>query len=734
MAPLGVATAETTPPKPIEASAAQAEGLVRLSQMERGALLFFTDQPGYYVPAPLLSTKIDVSVAGPIARTTVTQRFRNPAQVFVEGKYVFPLPEGAAVDTLKMKVADRWIAGEIKEREEAKVIYEEAKARGYVASLVEQERPNMFTTSVANVAPDATVVVQIEYQERLTPRNGVFGLRLPLVVAPRYSPDPVVRTVTFGPNGWEIDAQDPVPDRERITPPVVDPRDEPEGALRNPVELSIDLKAGFPLAPIKSLYHEIDVSPRGVDGAVVTLDGPVPADRDFFLSWRPAEIQEPYVALFSEDKAGERHVVAMVTPPASVEDVALRPREVIFVQDVSGSMGGQSIEQARAALELAVKRLQPEDLFNIIVFNDKFGGFADHPVPATPENLERAVEAVRALQAEGGTNMLPALEAALKDLNRHDAERLRQVIFLTDGAVGNERQMLKLIKEDLGRSRIFTVGIGSAPNSYFMTAAAEAGRGTHVFIGDLAQVGARMAALFEKIERPAMTEVALKVAGFEDAEIWPKPMPDVYAGDPVIAAVKLPLDKATRAIPALAFSGLRGEEAWTKALELDEASARVGVSKLWARQRIASLEALRLSPDADQAVWEAIDQEILDTALAHSLVSRLTSLVAVDVTPTRPVGEAAVTRDMPLNLPAGWDPEIFFDEAAPEPDAPQPTLLQKAALDRLQLAAEQRSAAQEAGAPPPAGATGWARLALIGAGLLALGLTLLASGRRRPSA
>ncbi|MEL6316280.1 MAG: marine proteobacterial sortase target protein, partial [Pseudomonadota bacterium] len=690
-----VATAQARAPAPITPAAAQAEGLVRLAEMDRGALLFFTDQPGYYVPAPLLATKMHVDVAGPIARARVTQRFKNPAEVFVEGKYIFPLPEGAAVDALKMRVADRWIEGDVKERQEAKRVYERAKAEGYVASLVEQERPNLFTTSVANIAPGATVVIQIEYQTRLEPRDGAFGLRLPLVVAPRYAPEPVVRAVKFGPNGWELDSDDPVPDRERITAPTADPRAEPDGAIRNPVEITVDLEAGFPLGPIKSLYHEVDVTPRGVDGAVVTLSGPAPADRDFYLSWTPTRLDAPYAALFVEDKADARHLVMMVTPPARAAAEAAEPpaREVIFVQDVSGSMSGQSIEQARAALEMAVRRLRPEDLFNIIVFNTEFAAFADAPLPATPANVARAVEAVRALEADGGTEMLPALDAALKDDAPEDA-RLRQVIFLTDGAVGDEAAMLALIKERLGRSRIFTVGIGSAPNSYFMTAAAQDGRGTHVFIGDLGEVRARMEALFAKIETPAMTDVDVAIdlaagaqAAGASAEIWPNPLPDLYVGDPVVATAKLPRDAEAASVR---LSGRRGEVVWEATLPIAEAEPRVGVSKLWARQRIASLESFRLSPEAirDQAAWEAIDREILATALEHDLVSRLTSLVAVDVTPTRPPEASAVSREVPLNLPAGWDAAAFFDSPdAPAPDAaPQPTLLRKASLDRLQVA------------------------------------------------
>ncbi|MEO1292004.1 MAG: marine proteobacterial sortase target protein [Pseudomonadota bacterium] len=727
---------QTTQTTPTATSGARDDGLIRLDQMDGGALLFFTDEPGLYVQAPLLSTDIDIEVSGPVSRAVVTQRFRNPAEVFVEGKYVFPLPEGAAVDTLKMRIGDRLIEGEIKERQEAKLIYEAAKEAGFKASLVEQERPNMFTTSVANIGPSEVVIVQIEYQETLAPRDGTFGLRVPLVVAPRYVPEPLIQAVKFGPNGWEVDANDPVPDRDRITPPVVDPRTEEPGTLRNPVDITVEIDAGFRLGPVRSLYHEVDVRPDGLNKAIVTLSGPVAADRDFFLSWQPDRLTEPFVALFSETVNGFDHYLLMLTPPAAdaIGDTR-RPREVIFVQDISGSMHGESIEQAREGLELAVKRLQPDDTFNIIVFNDRFGLFAEKPLPATEENIGRAVQAIRALQADGGTEMLPALEAALQDDRAADRERIRQVIFLTDGAVGNESEMLSLIDKELGRSRLFTVGIGSAPNSYFMTAAAEQGRGSHVFIGDLSEVRERMEILFGKIETPAMTDLAVNVSAVGKPEIWPNPMPDLYAGDPVVATIRVPEGAPLSSLSRVVVEGKRGDELWVSRTGLSEATERTGIAKLWARRRIASLEALRLSPESSVQVEERIDKEILATALDHHLVSRLTSLVAVDVTPSRPVGEDLVSKDVPLNLPQGWDATEFFDAPEAEP-APAPVVPLKATLtQRLQKAADQRAerqaAALKAGTPVPIGASHWVLQAIAGMLLMLGALALWIWGARR---
>ncbi len=224
--------------------------------MQAGSLLLKSDEPGKYIPAPLLATDYTVTVSGPTARTIVTQRFKNPSDGYVEGVYAFPLPEDSAVDTLKIIEGNRVIVGEIKERQEAKVIYEEAKAAGQAASLLEQERPNLFTNSVANIGPHETVVVQIEYQETVKQSSGTFSLRLPLVVAPRYIPAPIVQNVEFTQNGVAVTTQGGVPDADRITPPVLDPRKNPK---INPVSISVTLNAGFELGAVKSLYHPVKI-------------------------------------------------------------------------------------------------------------------------------------------------------------------------------------------------------------------------------------------------------------------------------------------------------------------------------------------------------------------------------------------------------------------------------------------------------------------------------------------
>jgi len=694
-----------------------------LDEVGAGQLMLRTDTPGRYLPAPLVSTDIDIAVTGPILRATVTQRFLNPADAWVEGIYAFPLPENSAVDGLRMRIGDRFIEGRIEEREEARRVYEEAREAGQRAALVEQERPNLFTNSVANIGPGEAIVAQITFQQALEPRDGQWELRMPLVVAPRYAPDPVIQLVEFGRDGWQL--RDPVPDRERIDPAIADPRSEPLGTIRNPVELTVDLAPGFAIAGVESLAHEVTITAPDPDRREIALTGPVPADRDFVLRWQAA-FDEAEARLFLEPTDEGQHMLLMLAPPAEHADTDPRPREVIFVQDISGSMTGASIEQARAGLVRGLERLRRADRFNIIVFNDQFAAYVDRPIPASAENVANAIEAVSGLVAEGGTEMYPALDLALTDATPSD-ERLRQVIFLTDGAVGNEAEMLALIGRKLGRSRLFTVGIGSAPNSFFMRRAAEMGRGAHVYIGALDEVEARMAELFAKIENPAITDLSLDLPEGLVSETYPTPLPDLYSGAPLTLALRMMGEEPPRGTARLI--GQRAGAPWQLEVPLDEALPRPGVAKLWAREKIASLEALRFSPDLPAGSGEAVDAELLDTALAYGLVSRLTSLVAVDLTPARPEDSPLSPREVALNLPDGWDPAAFLFEEGETVAVP---LIEDAVLRQVLPATPPDAAdATAEGAPVPRGSLGfmgdlWLGLLLLIAG----GLAFLLAGRR----
>ena len=426
--------------------------LLQPGDAKSGTLLLKED--GTTTEAIRLGIDVDITVSGPTLRARVTQAFRNPTSNWVEATYVYPLPPGGAVDTLKMVVGDHIVVGDIKERQQARVIYEQARRAGQKAALTEQERPNIFTNSVANVGPGETVLVQIEYQEPVQQSGNEYSLRLPLVVGPRYNPSPIVQSVDFRKDGsgWGATNSDPVPDRDRIAPLVLDPA---KNAPVNPTSITVHLKAGFALGEVRSPHHNVKIeSPDNATRVVTLADGAVPADRDFELTWKPAAEKAPSVGLFRERIGDADYLLAFVTPPSA--DQATQkplPREVVFVIDNSGSMGGTSIVQAKASLTYALSRLQPNDRFNVIRFDDTMDMLFPNSVPADAAHVRDATSFVDALQARGGTEIVPAMRAALAD-KLGDTSLIRQVVFLTDGAIGNEQQLFETITAMRGRSRV----------------------------------------------------------------------------------------------------------------------------------------------------------------------------------------------------------------------------------------------------------------------------------------
>jgi Ca-activated chloride channel family protein len=658
-----------------------------LADVRTGSLLLRDGER--YVEAPRVAADYDITVSGPTSRARVTQIFDNPTKGWVEAVYVNPLPDGGAVDTLKMVVGDSVVIGDIKERVEAKAIYEEARRTGRKATLFEQERPNIFTNSVANIGPGERVVVQIEYQEPVHRSGNVSSLRMPLVVAPRYNPAPVVQTVDFKGGGWGQVANDPVPDRDRITPPVLDPRVE---APTNPVAITVHLNAGFPLGEVKSQHHAVNVEAPSADVRVIRLDNKVtPADRDFELTWLPAAANAPSVGLFREHVGDADYVLALVMPPllADAPKAAL-PREIVFVIDNSGSMGGTSIAQAKASLLFALGRLKPNDRFNVIRFDHTMQALFTDTVAADARTIDHATRFVSAIEASGGTEMVPPMKAALTDRRGDASQYLRQVVFLTDGEIGNEQELFETIAAMRGHSRVFMVGIGTAPNSFLMTRAAEIGRGTYTHIGSVDQVQERMRELTEKLESPAVTGLTANwLGGTMDAT--PSPLPDLYRGEPVVMAARLPAADG-HADGLLEISGMIGDRPWTFTLPVAKAAEGAGVSKLWARRKITDAEMAQRHRQASAA---EVDKRILVLALEHHLVTRVTSLVAVDATPSRPDGARLTRAEVPLNLPAGWDFDKVFGSEHKSVETPAERRVDETPSPRP---ADERRA--EAGDPP----------------------------------
>lgn len=581
--------------------------------------------------APLVATEVAIEVTANVARARVTQRFRNPYRDWYEGTYVFPLPENAAVDHLRMRIGERIVEGEIRERRAAKASYEQAKVEGRRAALLEQERPNIFTSSVANIGPGEEIRIDLEYQQTLRYDRGRYSLRFPMVVGPRYLPA----------------TMEPV-DAARISPAVLRP--DEANAMHNPVALRVDVQAGVPVAALASPSHAIRASCRA-GRCEAALAGEVPANKDFVLDWTLARGAAPQAAAIAESFDGRRYGLLMVVPPAPGGAAARLPREAIYVIDTSGSMFGASIAQAREALELAIRRLRPEDRFNVIEFNSYARALYREAKEASAENVEDAVRWVRELRAQGGTEMAKALDLALD--GRETPGRVRQIVFLTDGAVGNEDELFRMIRARLGDSRLFTVGIGSAPNSHFMTKAAQVGSGSFTYIGRIEEVREKMDTLFAKLESPVLKGVRIDWGAARDVVAWPQQIPDLYAGEPVMVAFS-----AERLPRELTVSALAGDRPWEVRLPVLDAQGRGTLSTLWAREKIAALmDRLR-----EGAPENEVRDAVVGVALQHHLVSKFTSLVAVDRTPVRNADAPLRSGSVASNLPEGWNYEAVFGE------------------------------------------------------------------------
>ena len=629
---------------PLRAEYSPKQPSINLDDVESGQLLMRSGNE--LSSAILLSTDIKIAVAGSSSRTIVSQRFINTGKTWAEGVYVFPIGKDAAVDTLKLRIGERFIEGIIKEKLEARVIYEEAKAEGKKASLIEQQKPNLFTNKIANIGPGEVVVVQIEFQSKLLPKDGSWELRVPLVSAPRFDLPTIEENIKFGNAGFS-NAKINSDYNENIDVKVLE-----EEELFNPVEISIDLNTGFELNSLKSAFHKVDIEKLSNGHHRINLPGPISSDRDFVLRWT-AKDKDTQTSLFKETKGEYDHLLLTLNPPLTNKNNHSPKREIIFIQDISGSMSGEPMKQSKIGLEMAIKRLKPNDKFNIVLFNDRYSSYARTPVLATAKERDKAIRYVRRLSAENGTDMYPALSFSLNNF-RSNKSVLKQLIFLTDGAVTEETKLFSLINSKLKTSRLFTIGIGSAPNSFFMTRAAEIGRGSHIHIGDMSEISVRMEELFNKIENPAITDLELILPKGFKAEVYPNPLPDLYVGDPLSIAIR-----GKNASGMAQITGNIGNQKWVAKIPLDQGAKQIGIAKLWAREKISNLERNRVSLNPNENQKAHMDRKLLQTALNYGLVSRLSSMVAVDITPSRPVGVELGSTKLKAAIPDGWDPKQF---------------------------------------------------------------------------
>ncbi|MGD2130389.1 MAG: marine proteobacterial sortase target protein [Lysobacterales bacterium] len=580
-----------------------------------------------------LATNIQARVTALSARVTVEQVFRNESGQWSEAVYRYPLPIGAAVDRLWVKAGQRLIEGEIREKTDARRQYRQARANGQLASLVEQQRPNQFVTRLANIAPGEEVRIRIGFLAPVEFRDGSFSLLLPMTFTPRYETSRKI----VPPNGGLGRAPQPVLAGGTAAP-------------GHRLSVDVELDTGLELARIESRYHDIDIHPRPGGYRVTLTDLEVRSDRAFELDWTPEYGAAPRSTLMTWDGGDAVYAMMMLAPPVP-SAVAPTPREIVFVVDTSGSMEGQSLRQAKAALISGLEHLGANDRFNLVQFNSHAESLFEESRPPLPAAIEEAVDYIDALRANGGTEMAPAFDIALGQPPQPGL--LRQIVFITDGSVGNEHELLQQIADQLGASRLFTVSIGSAPNGWFMRKAAEIGRGAHMRIGRIEEAAERMGALWSRIESPALQDISVDWG--TQAEYYPEVVPDLYAGEPLWLFARLPRETGD-----IIVEGTLDGRHWESRAGAEPLAGGPDIAALWARSKLEALQDSRLFGTDPQVIRD----ESLRLALTFGLLTPYTSLVAVDRTPARPQGEALASTDVPSLTPAGSAVSSGFSQTA----------------------------------------------------------------------
>ena len=468
-----------------------------------GALTVLDAQGKSKANCPLKHTDVKAEISGFISRVVVTQQFENPFKEKIEAVYTFPLPQNAAVDDMTMNVGERTIRGKILPREEARVVYETAKASGQVASLLDQERPNIFTQAVANILPGEQVKITISYVETLSYVNGAYEFVFPMVVGPRYIPATV-------------------PDASRITPKVL-PSTTRSG---HDISLDVALDAGLIIDNLSSTTHPVDIQRPDSRSARLRLkeNSTIP-NKDFVLRYDIATqaIQDAVLTHRSE-KGG--FFTMILQPPDRITVADVMPKELVFVLDTSGSMQGFPIEKAKETMKLALDNLNPSDTFNLITFSGDTHILFPEPVPATSENLQKAQAFLSSRSGAGGTEMMKAIEAALKPSD--DQSHVRIVCFMTDGYVGNDMEIIAEVQKH-PNARVFAFGIGNAVNRFLLDKMADAGRGEVEYVG-LNDDGSAAARRFhERVRNPLLTDISIEWNGLPVADVYPQRIPDLFS-------------------------------------------------------------------------------------------------------------------------------------------------------------------------------------------------------------
>ena len=605
-----------------------------LAQNVTQGSLFASDKKGVQLGAcPLKHTAVTVDVSGFVARVRVVQDFENPFPDPIEAVYTFPLSQNAAVDRMTMLIGTRTIRGKILKREEARQVYETARSEGKTAALLDQERPNIFTQSVANVMPGESVRVEISYVETLNYENGAYEFVFPMTVGPRYIPSGVQ-------------------DAAKISPPIAAER------AGHDVSITVNLDAGVPVESIRSGSHEIEQINFSPGNSKVSLknEKAIP-NKDFILRYDVTgkRVEDAVIAHRSE-RGG--FFTLILQPPDFPAPEDRTPKEIVFVLDTSGSMHGFPIEKAKEAMKLSLEGLYPDDTFNLITFAGETSVLFDGPVPATQANIELAQAFLDEHRGGGGTEMMKAIKTALDPSD--SKEHLRIVCFMTDGYVGNENEIIAEVQRH-PKARVFSFGIGDSVNRFLLDKMAEAGRGEVEYVS-LSDDGSKAAKRFyERVRSPMLTDISIDWNGLGVTDVYPSKPGDLFSAKPVIVTGRF----ARGGKGSIKLKGNVAGQPYEREIAVtlpDAEPANDSLASLWARRRVDQLsnEALN-SPKA-----EALNKQITDLALEFGLMTQFTSFVAVEEKVVNQNGQP-VRVEVPVEAPDGMETQTD-DEPTTEGD------------------------------------------------------------------
>lgn len=574
-----------------------------------GVMVLEKEDSDEIIPLPLQHTDVKANVTAYISSVKVQQTFHNPFSGKIEAKYVFPLPQDAAVNEFIMIIGERRIRGIIRERAEAEEIYRHAKAQGRVASLLIQERPNIFTQSVANIEPGKSIDVSITYFNTLQYRDGWYEFVFPMVVGPRFHPSGSSNGVgAVARNSGGISGQKT--EVSYLAP------NERSGS---DIALTLDIDAGVEIEEFASASHVVKTStsqPEKLHVELGRLDH-IP-NKDFVLRYRVAGDRLKSNLLTHRDERGG-FFTFMVYPPAELKNVRQHPIEMVFVLDCSGSMKGEPIAQAKAAIRRALTQMRPEDSFQIIRFSNNSSKLGKRPLPATRANVERGLAYLNTLNSSGGTHMIEGIKAALNF--PHDPERLRFVVFMTDGYIGNETEIFTAVNHHLGASRIFSFGVGSAPNGYLLDGLARIGNGAVAYLGLNDDAAKIMDNYVNSVRHPALLDVAVDWDGWRVSDVYPKRLPDVFVGRSLIVTGRFEGDQSG----TIGITGNAGSQSVEVDLKISATETHSALPSIWARKKITEL-ADRQAAGNDPTIATQIEQVALD----YKLMSAYTAFIAVD--------------------------------------------------------------------------------------------------------